>query len=106
MKKALADAGMEKLAEDIFEKVGLGTVLQNKKTKVKVFDRLYQDALERIKAQQGSILKLTQNVQAQAVLSTLMTINNGSSSQLSRTDLGDMVSMEASENLLNFDIRD
>merc|ERR1711970_1068755 len=68
--------------------------------KMKVFDRLYQDALDRIKAHQGDPLKLTKNTHAQAVISTLMTINNP---QPARSAVN-AVSPDTAESLLNFDI--
>jgi len=72
MRKALKEAGMEKKADDIFERTGLNAVLKAK-PKLPVFTRLYNDAIDRVKKGK-EIKQLTKTQHAEALLSTLKKI--------------------------------
>eukprot|EP00929_Paragymnodinium_shiwhaense_P009983 TRINITY_DN11444_c0_g1_i1.p1 TRINITY_DN11444_c0_g1~~TRINITY_DN11444_c0_g1_i1.p1 ORF type:complete len:1310 (-),score=407.96 TRINITY_DN11444_c0_g1_i1:474-4403(-) len=74
--QALRDAGLGDIADKIFADVGLGEILGFVGKAICVFDRLYQDALRRLR-KHADLQKISQGTHAKALLATLRHIYNG-----------------------------
>jgi hypothetical protein len=79
--QALRDAGLGDIADQIFKDVGLAAIL-GEKCSLNVFDRLYQDALRRLRKNADQQKNSTHNNHSQALLATLQHIYTPQQRQL------------------------